>query len=295
MPPKFDVKTMEQLLDEYALERLSDTHKPVRLGFGALDADIRGISLGQVCGVAARTGVGKTWVLNTVAHNIAARTDIGTLILSLEMPGVEWAERQLAVSADVRPDQVESWARTGELGAKAAEFVKRMENTRLVDQSMRLADLPVAFAQTREQLGDVPLRVVLVDYLGLLDHPGRDAYERASATGKGLKQIAKQEKVAIIVAMQVSRAGGDGSEPVSIDMMRDSGVLEEALDFLLGAWRPGKATNLSLPDADRLRNVMRVRLLKNRKGEDGRTVDLLFRPESRKLYEEADPFTAAGV
>jgi hypothetical protein len=35
-----------------------------------------------------------------------------------------------------------------------------------------------------------------------------------------------------------------------------------------------------------VRGVMRVQVLKNRKGEDGRKVDLTFRPESRRLVEE---------
>jgi replicative DNA helicase len=118
----------------------------------------------------------------------------------------------------------------------------------------------------------------------------RDAYERASMIGKELKAIAKSERVATIVAVQVNRAGGDGSEPVTLAMLRDSGVIEESLDFLLGAWRPGKAPDLSPPEALNLRDVLRVAILKNRKGLDGEVVDLRFDPDSRRLYEEADPF-----
>ncbi|HST26571.1 MAG TPA: hypothetical protein VLJ76_11320, partial [Gaiellaceae bacterium] len=100
--------------------------------------------------------------------------------------------------------------------------------------------------------------------------------------------VAKAEQVAIVVAMQVSRAGGDGSQPVTLSSLRDSGVLEEAVDFLLGAWRPGREPNLAPPEAIELRDVLRVALLKNRKGQDGRVVDLRFRPESRRLYEPSE-------
>ena len=100
-----------------------------------------------------------------------------------------------------------------------------------------------------------------------------------------MKTLAKAEQVAIVVALQVSRAGGDGSEPVTIAMLRDSGVLEESLDFLLGGWRPGKAAHLSPEEQVELRDVMRVAILKNRKGQDGRIVDLHFRAESRRLHE----------
>ncbi len=281
------VRTYDELLDEYARERSQDDYEPVRIGFGSLDADIRGISAGQVLGIAARTAVGKTWATLAVEHNFAARQDAGSLALSLEMPGPEWAERAVAIDRDVAPEVVEGWARQGELGGQARDFLERMQNALVVDESVSFEELPAVFAEARARLR-VPLRLVLIDYLGLLEASGRDAYERASAVGRGLKRVAKDEKVAIVVAVQLSRAGGDGSEPVSLQMLRDSGVLEESLDFLIGCWRPGKAANLAPPDAIDLRNVMRVQLLKNRKGLDGRVVDLRFRDESRQLYEPSE-------
>jgi replicative DNA helicase len=254
LPDKTRVRTFDEILADYSRERSRPEYAPLRLGFGSLDADLRGISAGQVCGVAARTAVGKSWALATIIDNVAARADCGSLILSIEMPGLEWAERQLAITADVAPEQVEQWAKDRTLGSHSVEFLERMANTVVCEDGLRLRELPALFAAARSRLR-VPLRLIVVDYLGLLEADGRDAYERASALGRGLKQLAKAERVAIVVAIQVSRAGGDGSEPVTLAMLRDSGVLEESLDFLLGCWRPGKAPNLSPPDAMALRDV----------------------------------------
>jgi len=288
------VRTYDELLARYAIERSDVEREPVRLGFGSIDADLRGVSPGQVLGFAARSGTGKTWFLGTVADAFAARTDAGCLVLSLEQPGPEWVERSLAIHADVSPEQVEEAARERRLGDLAGGFLERMRNARVVDEPLTLDDVPAALQEARDSL-QVPLRLVLVDYLGLLRTAGTDAYQRASALGVGLKALAKSEDVPIVVAVQLSRAGGDGSQPVSMDMLRDSGVLEESLDFLLGAWRPGKQKDLPLPDAISLRDVLRVAVLKNRKGPDGRQVDLHFRPDSRRLYEEADPFSSELV
>ena len=71
-------------------------------------------------------------------------------------------------------------------------------------------------------------------------------------------------------------------------MLRDSGVIEESLDFLLIYLRPGKVRDLPPAEHKRLRNVMAVMLLKNRKGDDGRLVELHFRPQSRRLYAPAE-------
>jgi replicative DNA helicase len=172
------------------------------------------------------------------------------------MPGLEWAERALAIFADVAPEVVEEWAKDGTLGRQAAEFLECMQHALVVDEFVQLSELGQVFRRTRTKL-KVPLRLVLLDYIGLLGVQGRDAYDRASALDKGLKQVAKAENVAVVVAMQVNRGGGDGSEPVTIAMLRDSGVLEESLDFLLGAWRPwegfqsesGRGTESSRRDA----------------------------------------------
>jgi replicative DNA helicase len=283
MPPE-RVLRYERLLAQYAQERSGPQFEPIRLGWGSIDADTRGISSGQVMAIAARTSVGKTWVLNSINEFLAGRDDCGVLTLSLEMPGAEWAERQFAIAADVAPEQVEEWARGGELAAKVGDFLERMQSSLVVEDSLSIGELPAVFEEARSMLS-VPLRCVLIDYLTLLDANGRDAYERASALGKGLKTLAKAQKVAIVVAAQTNRDSGDGSQPVTIAMLRDSGVLEESVDFLLGCWRPGRDQTLDPPDALNLRDVVRVAILKNRKGQDGRVVDLRFRPESRRVYE----------
>lgn len=275
------LRTYGELITAYARER--QEHSPVvRLGFGSLDADMRGISPGQVCGFAARTAVGKTWALATVEHNCMGAH--GVLSLSLEMPGLEWAERALAIYADVAPEQVEIWAREKQLEQRAASFVAAARNVLLCEEPVHVANLGSLIEQARRR---VPVRLVMVDYLGLLTANGRDSYERASTVGKALKETAKRAQVCIVLAMQLSRAGGDGSTPVTLDMLRDSGVIEESMDFVIGCWRPGRNADAD-PEAQlALQDVMRCQLLKNRKGHDGRVVDLVFREHSRKLFEQA--------
>lgn len=275
------LKGYGELISEYARERASDS-PVIRLGFGSLDADMRGISPGQICGFAARTTVGKTWALATVEHNCMAAH--GVLSLSLEMPGMEWAERALAIYADVAPEQVEIWAKERNLEERAASFIAASRNVVLCEEPVHITNLGSLIEQARER---VPIRLVMIDYLGLIGSTGRDSYERASTVGKALKEVAKKYRVSIVIAMQLSRAGGDGSTAVTLEMMRDSGVIEEAMDFVVGCWRPGKNANADPLEQLQMEDVMRCQLLKNRKGHDGRVVDLVFRAQSRKLFEQA--------
>lgn len=276
------LKGYGELIAAYQRQRSNPDQAVVRLGFGSLDADMRGISPGQVCGFAARTSVGKTWALATVEHN--AMLYYGVLSLSLEMPGLEWAERALAIFRDVAPEQVEIWAREKVLEQQAASFISATRNVLVCEDAVHVQSLDRLIEAARSR---IPVRLVMIDYLGLIGANGRDAYERASTIGKALKEVAKKQGVSIVVAMQLSRAGGDGSTPVTLDMLRDSGVIEEALDFCIGCWRPGRNANADPQEQMQLQDVMRCQLLKNRKGPENRIVDLEFRPDSRKLFEQA--------
>jgi len=264
------LKTFSDLYEDWKQER-SGERPGIRVGWGSVDHDLRGVSDGQVLGIAARTAVGKSWALATIAHNVSA-ANAGGLICSLEMPGPEWFERQWAIFENLPPEEIEKLARMDDVGPPT-RFLQRMQYTLLCEKPLQLDDIPYVIQEARQRL-DQPLRCVYVDYLGLLSAPGKDPYERTSVVGKGLKELAKQEHVAVIVAMQLSRKGGDGTQPVTLEMMRDSGVIEEAMDFLLGLWRP------SLDSKDML-----VRVLKNRKGASGRQVKLTFKTPSMQVLE----------
>jgi DnaB-like helicase C terminal domain len=281
------VRTFNEVLMDYGRSRASEELEPIRLGFGSLDADLRGVSAGQLLGIAARTAVGKTWLMGSVLNNLAAHPSLGVLVLSLEMPAEEWAERQVAIATGLAPEQVEAAAREERLDEILGDSLERLQHAVICEDALALHELPGVFSDARSRLA-VPLRLVMLDYLGLVGAEGKSDYERTSALGRGLKQLAKAELVALVVAMQLSRAGGDGSRPVTLEMLRDSGVLEESCDFVLGAWRPDKDPNLTPAERDALRDMMRVALLKNRKGRDGLIVELHFQPGSRRLYEPAE-------
>jgi replicative DNA helicase len=277
-------RTFAEVLTSYERERRSPEREPIRLGWPSIDAELRGIAPGQVLGIAGRTATGKTWVLASLSANLAVRPGIGALICSLEQTAEEWTERQAGIFAQVAPATIEGWAKAGELEHRVSGFAEKFSNVLILDATTSMAELPEALQAARDRLS-VPLRVVLVDYAGLVSTQGKDAYERASRLALGLKALAKSERIAIVAAMQLSRAGGDGSEPVSRSMLRDSGVLEESVDALLGIWRPGKAAGLDPAETANLENVLRCSVLKNRRGRDGATVDLMFNAESRRVYE----------
>ena len=113
--------------------------------------------------------------------------------------------------------------------------------------------------------------------------PGGSLYEQTSRTARELKTFAKRHQVALVVLCQVDREGGNGGVPVTLRMARDSGVVEESADYLLGLWRPELAEGLSKTERLAFRGQFVIRVLKNRSGPAPKTVTLHFDPTSLRI------------
>jgi replicative DNA helicase len=70
---------------------------------------------------------------------------------------------------------------------------------------------------------------------------------------------------------------------VGFGAARDSGVIEEALDYLVTMWRPDRAQGLNSTQYEKVRNDVMVKLLKNRHGETGAPFRLKLNEVSLKL------------
>ena len=78
---------------------------------------------------------------------------------------------------------------------------------------------------------------MLIDYLGYIrDTESGSAYDKVSRTAKGIKALAKRANIRIVLLCQTSRAGEDGTVPVMLHHLRDSGAIEESADNVLGLW-----------------------------------------------------------
>jgi len=109
-----------------------------------------------------------------------------------------------------------------------------------------------------------------------------------SQAARELKNIAKRHRVALVTLCQVDREGASGGEPITLRMARDSGVIEEAADYLLGIWRPELREGLEREQRRELRGQFKLRVLKNRHGPAPRTVTLAFEDTTLRI-------TSAGL
>ncbi len=257
----------------------------VWLGLEKLDSVIDGLTSGEVLGLAARPGIGKTLWMGRYMRSVMDY-EMGALMFSLEMPTAQIVTRL------IQPEW--EWNRTKALDEMKAnkpsveEYREKFKNLHICDS----AGLPVAEMesitmrlQQRHKIG-----LVLIDHLGLVGgHNNLRPYERTSVNSREIKDLAKRCKVPVVVALQVSReSGGDGSVPLSLSSTRDSGVTEEVCDYLIGLHRPDRNNNLTSTQRFEFSNVVIARVIKNRHGAVGEEVAVHIDPETLEWDERKD-------
>jgi replicative DNA helicase len=209
------------------------------------------------------------WLINTFQRLAMVNPDAKVLFVSLEQTADEWFERACRIYRFYFPEAGNE---------DAVDFWK--SRIMIVDQNaVKEQELEQSIENFIANMGGKP-DVVAVDYLGYWARGFRgESYERTSAAIMSLKRIAKDYRVRIIAPHQVGRSGKSGEELAS-DMARDSGVVEETADFVLGLWRPdNRAGNTNQPN-DWLINID---LLKSRHGNGGLRLTYKLAPYSLAL------------
>lgn len=272
----------------YLEEMRLDRPPAIYTGWRDLDEHLgRPITAGELVVLAARPGVGKTWALQAwIEKTLSSDPSAAAALLEMEMMPWNMGERLTAHALGLSPRDATARARkdlTVEEVEKAQPLLARLS---IHPRSLTVGQLPEALDAATERLGMRPT-ILAVDYMGLLawdGGAGATTYQRASDNVRRLKDVARDENVVILAASQLSRAAGTGSSRPSLDALRDSGVIEEASDRILGMWRDqpieDEDTKPDSPDGDLL-----VCILKNRHGRSsGQDFPLRF-DEAMRLVE----------
>jgi replicative DNA helicase len=260
--------------------------RAIALGVPRIDDVLMGgIRPGDVCGIMARTGVGKTMVACHVAHT-TAKAGLGQVFVSLEMPtGAIVARLARAAFGWSRYHLQTAWKdHTFPADAYRDLFVGLLVQDAPDLTLQRIEQI----VRTRQRRHDVAL--VTIDYLGLIGADrGLSTYDRISQIAVGLKALAKRCKVAVVVLIQANRAGGqDGSERLTLTAARDAGVVEEALDVLIGMRRVDHSSKVAEAARKQYEDVIWAEVLKHRHGSvSTREGAIRVDPVSLALTEDA--------
>ena len=209
-------------------------------GYDLLDNLTSGLQPSELIILAARPSMGKTAFALNLAENIGVRAAKTVAIFSLEMSKESLLLRLL--SADARIDSHKF--RTGVLNKEDKERIWP-SLTHLSEAPLWIDDAGSATvvemgAKLRRLKSEKGLSLVVVDYLQLVSARGRfgNRNEEISSITRGLKALAKELKVPLLVLSQLTRAPEREDREPRLADLRESGAIEQDADVVMFIHRP---------------------------------------------------------
>lgn len=269
----------------------------ISTGFEKLDRMSNGLKAGELMVVAARPSMGKTSFLLNMMEHIALDLKKNVLVFSCEMPSVQLVERLIFARSGVR--RAEMMARGTMKKEELKQFSKvvtELKASQLVlDDTAAISINELRAKARRVQRDRGELAVIGVDYLQLLRSHTKQAQnsrerEIAEISG-GLKSLAKELKVPIVVLAQLnrgpeSRTGSSMGVPRMSDL-RESGAIEQDADMIGLLYRSAYYAEND-EERQNLAGHANLVLAKNRNGPTG-DIPLYFEAELMRFSTREDP------
>jgi len=186
--------------------------------------------------VAGRPSMGKSTMAGNIAQYVAIKLHQPVAFFSLETSAEQLVERMLSSAAEVDGAKL----RTGFLGdadwRKLASAVGALSEAPItIDDTPGLSLLELR-AKTRRIKAEHGLALVIVDYVQLMQSARRveTRTQELGEIARGLKALAKELDVPMIVVSQLSRAvEAMGQKRPMLSHLRDSGELEQTADQVI--------------------------------------------------------------
>jgi replicative DNA helicase len=208
----------------------------IATGFADLDRMTDGLHGGDMVVIAARPSMGKTSLAMNIAEHAALEQKLPVGIFSLEMTADSLVLRMLCSNARVNLRTIREGFMPEADFPKLTSAAGKLSNAPLfIDDSAGLSILQLR-ARARRLWQQFGIKLFVVDYIQLLHSTARRAENRqqeiADISG-GLKALAKELKVPVIVLSQLNREfEKDKSRKPNLADLRESGAIEQDADVV---------------------------------------------------------------
>lgn len=212
----------------------------VATGFYDLDYKTAGLQPSDLVLIAARPSMGKTAFVLNIAEYAALKSNVTTVIFSLEMSQDQLVKRILAMNSRVDSQAI----RTGNLSPE--DWQNLMESARLVGNSNLVIDdtSAISISELRSKCRKLKLEknlgLVIIDYLQLMSgsKKSESRQQEISEISRSLKSLAREISVPVVALSQLSRAVEQRPDkrPMLSDL-RESGAIEQDADVVMFIYR----------------------------------------------------------
>jgi len=267
-----ELQHIEPVLDEALseIERMAQKGTGMvgaTTGYFDLDEATAGFEPGETWILAARPGVGKTSLGLSMAEAVAEKEPAA--VFSQEMPKRHLAQRRVAATARVdlhrlRKGQLreEEWMQIARILSRLASFKLYLDFT----PGLSLVEMRSKLRQLQSRVGQIGL--VVIDYIQLMSPPPncRSREEEVSSLSRGLKKIAGDFNVPVLILAQLSRkTEGRIDRRPQLEDLRESGSLENDATGVLFIYRP-ELYGIKGPNGESLEGLAEIIIGKHRNG-----------------------------
>lgn len=241
-------------------------------GFADLDRATTGLHPGNLVIVAGRPAMGKTTLSVNIAENVALDGGVA-LVFSLEMPAADLVERSMARAGAVNTQTLREGKLTEEDWNRMTVALGKLNDKGLIidDDSTTATVSQMRRKAIRVQRKHGKLDLIVIDYLQLMRGEGGNRNEEIGGITRGLKLLARELNVPIILLSQLNRGVEDRTDrrPMMSDL-RESGAIEQDADVILMAYR-----DEYYDESSPLKGFAEIIIRKQRMGPTGK-VPLVF-------------------
>lgn len=250
--PVKDESTMKVLvpiaMDKIELMR-SNPGKVTGLPTGLVDLDMLtwGLQPGEMAVLAARPSMGKTALALNIAEYAAIHDEFPVGVFSMEMTSESLMVRMICSRAHVSTHSIrKGYTSENDLQRLISSGKAFHKAPIYIDDSSGLSVQQLR-ARARRMYQKHGVRLIVVDYLQLMNAQTRrtdNRQQEVSNISSGLKALAKELKIPVLVLSQLSRKledRGANATPKLSDL-RESGSIEQDADVVILLHRPEKET-----------------------------------------------------
>jgi replicative DNA helicase len=258
----------------------------ISTGYGELDKLLSGLQPSELIILAARPSQGKTALALNLAENIAIRGGLPVAVFSLEMSKESLLQRLVASVAQIDAHKFRSGHLSRDDWRKMTEVLGSISQAPLwIDDAGSTSVLEIG-AKARRLKRDKGLSLLVVDYLQLITGRGRfsSRQEEVSSISRGLKGLAKELQIPVLVLSQLTRAPEREERGPQLSDLRESGAIEQDADVVMFIYRPNFFNLNATPEE---RDMADILVAKQRNGPTDK-VKFVFRSKLTR-FEEAAP------
>ena len=234
-----ELSTIGDLIGDSLVRAVTPPTQDDRVPTGFVDLDslfCGGFAGGQLVVVGARPAMGKTTLAQDFARGAAIGAKIPTLIESLEMGKPELSDRILCAEARIAHHHLKQGSVSDVDMARAAARVQdRIADAPLYINDGALLSLPALRARVRNLVRTKGLRLVIIDYLQLMQAPRAESRQQAVAElSRGLKLLARDFDITVVILCQLNRGPEQRTEKrPQVSDLRESGAIEQDADIVI--------------------------------------------------------------